>query len=348
MANTFHFKNQTLGVGDTVKVSQKVKDKGKERLQNFEGIVIAIKGSGKDKAITVRRLGELQIGIERIFPLSSPTMVSLEVVKTGFRGTKRAKLYYLRSKSKKETSKIYTRTSHRQKTSPWIITWNQLALTMIKIKQILKKGLKFPPISSIKSATNRLLKKKSVRIVAVIILVISLLYAFKSLIVAAVVNRRPIFRLTLLKELEKQGAKQVLDSLITENLILQEAAKNKVTATQSEVDNEINTLDEQLKKQGMDLTTALNMQGQSRADLERNLKIKIILEKLLSAKISVSDKEIEDYFKTNQASFTKGATLEQVKDSIVGVLKQQKLTTEYQTWIKGLQENAKILYFIKY
>ena len=80
--------------GDTVRVSQKIKEGDKERTQDFEGIVIARKhGKGIPATITIRR--EISgIGVERIFPLHSPTIEKIEVLKKG--KVIRAKLYYLR------------------------------------------------------------------------------------------------------------------------------------------------------------------------------------------------------------------------------------------------------------
>lgn len=106
----------TFGVGDRVKVVQKIKESGKTRSQTFEGQVIGIKGREKGKSFTVRRIGVGQIGIERIYPLASPTIEKIEVVKRGGRGVRRAKLYYTREKSRKEIEKIYSRTSSREKT----------------------------------------------------------------------------------------------------------------------------------------------------------------------------------------------------------------------------------------
>ena len=83
--------------GDTVKVFYKIKEEGKERIQPFEGILIAQKGAGVSKTITVRKIGSLGIGVERIFPLRSPNIEKIEVTRRG--KVRRAKLYYLREKS---------------------------------------------------------------------------------------------------------------------------------------------------------------------------------------------------------------------------------------------------------
>lgn len=106
----------SFGVGDVVRVHQKVADPrkgGKPRIQIFEGTVIGIKNRGNGKSFTVRRIGSQKVGIEQIFPLSSPNVKKIEVVREGTKGTSQAKLYYIRDKSKKETEKIYGRARRR-------------------------------------------------------------------------------------------------------------------------------------------------------------------------------------------------------------------------------------------
>ena len=82
-----------FNVGDTVKVGFKVIEGTKERIQNFEGVVIAKKHGGIRESFTVRRLS-FGVGVERTFPLHSPKIASIAVVKRG--KVRRAKLYYLR------------------------------------------------------------------------------------------------------------------------------------------------------------------------------------------------------------------------------------------------------------
>lgn len=89
-----------FNVGDTVKVSVKIKEGDKTRLQAFEGIVIGKKGSSIRETFTVRRISYGE-GVERVFQLHSPLLDSISVVKRG--KVKRAKLYYLRKKIGKGT-----------------------------------------------------------------------------------------------------------------------------------------------------------------------------------------------------------------------------------------------------
>ena len=106
-------KETNFGIGDRIKVFQNIKEGEKKRSQAFEGIVIKIKGEEQNKSFTVRRLGEAQIGIERIFPLKTPTIDKIEVTRSGTKGVRRAKLYFIRNKSKREIDKIYSRTGKK-------------------------------------------------------------------------------------------------------------------------------------------------------------------------------------------------------------------------------------------
>jgi large subunit ribosomal protein L19 len=86
-------------IGDTVGVNVRIVEGNKERLQTFEGVVIAIKNAGQSKSFTVRKVS-YGIGVERIFPYISPRIESVKLIR---RGTiRRSKLYYLREKSGKK------------------------------------------------------------------------------------------------------------------------------------------------------------------------------------------------------------------------------------------------------
>lgn len=84
-----------FNVGDTVKVSVKIKEGEKERVQVFQGIVIGRKGAGTQATFTVRKMSS-GVGVERIFPLHSPNIDKIEVAREGH--VRRAKLYYLRDR----------------------------------------------------------------------------------------------------------------------------------------------------------------------------------------------------------------------------------------------------------
>ncbi len=93
-------------VGDGVRVHLKIREGGKERIQVFAGIVIARRGSGIHETFTVRRIsfGE---GVEKVFPLNSPTIDKIEVDRESV--TRRARLYYIRDRIGKEATKVKER-----------------------------------------------------------------------------------------------------------------------------------------------------------------------------------------------------------------------------------------------
>ena len=84
----------TFRVGDTIAVTQRIREGNKERAQIFEGDVIAMKTRGISSTFTVRKIGAHSIAVERIFPLYSPRVSGIKVVKRG--DVRRAKLYYVR------------------------------------------------------------------------------------------------------------------------------------------------------------------------------------------------------------------------------------------------------------
>ena len=83
----------TMNVGDTVRIDVKIIEGGKERIQAFEGVIIAKKGTGISQSITLRRVQNGQ-GVERVIPIHSPRIAGFKVTREG--RVRRAKLYYLR------------------------------------------------------------------------------------------------------------------------------------------------------------------------------------------------------------------------------------------------------------
>jgi len=98
-------KNLGIKAGDTVRVWQKIEEKGKTRLQAFEGVVLAVKhGTEPGATFTVRKVS-LGVGVEKIFPLYSPNIDKIEIIKRA--RVRRAKLYFVRDKVSKELRRIF-------------------------------------------------------------------------------------------------------------------------------------------------------------------------------------------------------------------------------------------------
>ena len=104
-----------FNIGDTVVVNQKIKEGAKERIQQFQGEVIAISKNGASSTFTVRKIGANSVAVERIYPLYSPVVDSVKFVRAG--KVRRAKLYYLRDrvgKSGRVKEKVVTKAQKEQ------------------------------------------------------------------------------------------------------------------------------------------------------------------------------------------------------------------------------------------
>ena len=107
-----------ISIGDAIEVTQKIKEGEKERLQAFEGDVIAINNNGISTTFTVRRIGANAVPVERIFPYYSPRIDSIKFIRKG--KVRRAKLYYMRyrvGKASRVAEKVLSRQQKEQKGS---------------------------------------------------------------------------------------------------------------------------------------------------------------------------------------------------------------------------------------
>lgn len=114
MALKTELKGVKFGVGDKIRVVQRIKEAEKSREAYFEGMVIGIKGRGVGRTFRVRKIAEGGIGVERIFPFDLPTIDRIILVKEGMRGVKRAKLYFTREKPPTEVEMIFKRAQVRE------------------------------------------------------------------------------------------------------------------------------------------------------------------------------------------------------------------------------------------
>ncbi len=192
------------------------------------------------------------------------------------------------------------------------------------------------------------MKKRNIVVASLAILILALIYNFKGVFVAAIVNGQPITRLSLIQELEKQGGSQTLSSLITKTLILQEANKKGVKVSNQELNDEIKKIESNLSKQGLKLDEQLKLRKMSKNDLLEQVKIQKLLEKLVGKEITVSDKEVNDYIDQNKSSFPEGTKVEEIKTEVKNQLKQQKMNQKIQEYIDKLEKDAKINYWVNF
>ena len=201
------------------------------------------------------------------------------------------------------------------------------------------------PISKPVVAKTKPVNKLIFLIPLLIIVIAVLLYVFRSSYLVAVVNGKPVTKFQLWNELEKQAGKQVLESLVIESLILQEAQNQNIQITQADIDVEIQKIKENLKQQGQELDQLLAAQGMSLVELKEQMKMQKIVEQLAAGSVVVTDEEVKEYLDKNVDFLPKDATPEELQITVKGQLEQQKQNEQVQKWIQALQEKANITYF---
>ena len=184
-------------------------------------------------------------------------------------------------------------------------------------------------------------------IIAIVIIIGVLAYIYKGVFIAATVDGSPIMRLTIIQKLEKTSGKNLLDSLINEKLIQNEARTKNIIVSDDEVNSQIKTIESQIATQGGTLDAALAEAGMSMDDLKKQIMAQKEIEKLLADKINVTDEEVAQYIKDNKVSIPQGQEAT-IVDQIKSEMRNQKISTEAQTLITNLKSKAKIQRFVNY
>ncbi|HVF69536.1 MAG TPA: SurA N-terminal domain-containing protein [Xanthomonadales bacterium] len=206
-----------------------------------------------------------------------------------------------------------------------------------------------PSTTSAKSNGPSLRVRKSFVIFIIVLAVLAaLIVRYKGVFVAAVVNGQPISRVAVIKETEKQAGKQTINNLVRNSLIEQEAKKQNVTVSDKEIDEEIKKVETTLSKSGQKMDQVLALQGLTKEDLKKLIRLDKLVSKMVGKDIKVTDADINSYIEKNSESLPADQTEEQLRKSVSDNLRQQKLNEKVQQWLAELQKKAKIQYFVQY
>jgi foldase protein PrsA len=186
---------------------------------------------------------------------------------------------------------------------------------------------------------------KSFIIAGIVIVAILLIGYFKNQFIVATVNGEPVTRIQLLTDLEKKQGKEALNNIITERLVLQEAQKKDISITETEVDDQIKEIEKNLESQGQKLDTLLAAQNVSRKDLRDQIKIQLILKKIVGP-ADITDKEIADFIETNRELLPESTDQATLDNQVKQQLEQQKTGEKIQSLVAELQQKAKIEYLL--
>lgn len=196
------------------------------------------------------------------------------------------------------------------------------------------------------------LPKKTKIILLVLICAVLLgviVFANKGLFIASLVGGEPISRIAVIQELEKQQGTAVLNRLIDRKLIIQEAAKNNITVSQEEIDAKRSEIIKQVSGGNEEnFEQILTAQGLTQESFVDELRIQLYVEKMLNKKTEVSDEEFNQFVTNNPDLLTAAENEEETRAQLKEQLKQQKLQTEYNTWMESLRNNGSVVKFVNY
>ena len=235
--------------------------------------------------------------------------------------------------TRRKTSRKATKTTTKQ-------TKASKAQPMMNTSQILEQARG--------SITKFFSSRQNTTLVLVLLILAALLYLFKGVFVVAMVNGQPVYRWTVVSQLEEQGGRQVLDSLVTESLVRQEVRRSGVTVDQAELDTSVAEIEDRLAAQGLTLDQALEQEGMTRAELVDDLRLQLAVDQLLEDQINVTEEEIDQYIENNSEFLPEDMEGEELREYVRAQLNSQEMSGIVQAWIQGLQEEANIVYFKDY
>lgn len=210
-----------------------------------------------------------------------------------------------------------------------------------------KAVTKLPPEDLLVPVTPRSARRLPWVRVAVVVVVVGLIAFFmsnKGLLVAAVVNGRPIFRWQLTSVMTSRYGAQTLDSMISQVLIDEEARKAGITVSQSDIAKKEADLVQSLGS-NVSIDDVLKYQGMTRADFDDQLRLQLTVEKLLGKDITITDADIDAYIATSSSTLTstdEAGMREEAKQAIFS----QEINDKLQTWFSGVRAKASILRFL--
>jgi hypothetical protein len=209
-----------------------------------------------------------------------------------------------------------------------------------------KQTVVLPPQYSSLAATAPMKMNATWRIVIIILILVlvGLFAANKGMLVSAVVNGKPIFSWELNSTLRSRYGDKTLEGLIGEKLIADEASKQGVVVTDAELDAKQKEI---LATLGANVTLDdfLKFQGLTKADFQHQLKVQLVVERLLTKGLTITDDDIKNYIATNQATLTAtepAALKEEARQAIVSNSVSEKL----QEWFTGLRQKAAVMKFL--
>lgn len=163
---------------------------------------------------------------------------------------------------------------------------------------------------------------------------------YKSAFLVASVNNSLILRSELNQRLTSRFGSQMLEALIGEQLIMQEAQKQNIAVADAEIQAKISEIEKTLSG-GMTLDDSLKLQGMSKVEFERQVKIQLAIDKMFSKDATISTAEVDDFIKKNGVNLTASTEAEK-RTQAEQELKNQKVSQAFIEWFNKVKEAAKV------
>ena len=207
-------------------------------------------------------------------------------------------------------------------------------------KSPLKTNIVNPKVSKNPTKKNRA-QTFNLLVAALVFIVLAMGYMrFKYLLVPATVNGSPIFSWKYVKSLHQTAGTQVIDQLVVEKLITQEAKKQKIEISQEELDLEFERLELQFESVG-GLDAFLSSQGLKKKDINDQVILNLQVQKIVSESVSITDEEVDAYYQENKDAFV-DLTPEEIEEQSAGMLYEQKLQQQIGIWVQDLRAKGQI------
>lgn len=218
-------------------------------------------------------------------------------------------------------------------------------------KTVAKTSLPLSSEESVESVSGNSLLKRPIPkklLVGVLVLVALLVLAWQTIggfFLPATVNGQPIFGWEYFGELHSRSGSQTLDSLITQKLLVQEAKKRGVNVSADEVQERISQLEKDLEASG-GLDQALSFSGMTRVDLESQISLNLMVEKLVDGDIQVSDEDVAASYEESKEYFA-GVSEEEARAQVRQQLRSDKIQEKITSLVADLRNNADIKNFLE-
>ncbi|MFA5025972.1 MAG: SurA N-terminal domain-containing protein [Candidatus Shapirobacteria bacterium] len=179
--------------------------------------------------------------------------------------------------------------------------------------------------------------------VLAVIIAVAAIYAYYRFGIVATVNGKPISRLTYWQYLERLDKKETVKQMANEALVYQEAAKKGIVVSKEEIATEIASVEAEIKSQNQTLDAALTAEGMTRTDLEKQIALQKMVEKMSNPSVDITQTQVDEYLLKNKALIPTTYTKEQLQ-----VLAKTQLSTEAKnnaidTWFADLKKTAQIV-----